>query len=110
MSVFIIVALIILVFVIIYQIGKASEYAAVLRGAEKVNANVNRAIAFLLLLMFPLGVWGIWWCNKIFADRMLPVAACKTGVNYDSMFNVTVLVTGIVFFLTQGVLLWFCFR
>ena len=110
MSVFITVTLIILVFVIIYQIGKASEYAAVLRGEKKVNATVNRAIAFLLFAMFPLGVWGIWECNKLFADRMLPVAACQTGVNYDSMFNVTVLVTGIVFFLTQGVLFWFCYR
>jgi cytochrome c oxidase subunit 2 len=41
---------------------------------------------------------------------MLPVAACNTGVNYDSMFNVTVIVTGIVFFLTQFILFWFCFK
>jgi len=46
----------------------------------------------------------------MFKDRMLPVAACNTGVNYDSMFNVTVLVTGIVFFITQGVLFWYCFK
>jgi cytochrome c oxidase subunit 2 len=110
MSVFLIVTLIILVFVIIYQIGKASEYAAVLRDAPKVNANVNRTIAFLLLMMFPLGVWGIWECNKLFADKMLPVAACKSGENYDMMLNVTLIVTGIVFFLTQAVLFWFCFR
>ena len=110
MSVFIIIALIILVFIVIYQIGKASEYALVLRGEEKVKAQANRAIAVILLLMFPLGCWGIWYCNSIFQDRMLPIAACKTGVNYESMFNVTVLVTGIVFFLTQGVLFWFCFK
>jgi len=46
MSVFIIIALIILVFIIIYQIGKASEYAVVLRGEEKVKSQTNRAIAF----------------------------------------------------------------
>jgi len=110
MSVFIITLLVILVFVVIYQIGKASEYAAVLRGSQKVNANVNRTIAIFLLLLFPLGVWGIWYCNSIFADRLLPIAACKTGEAYDSMFNWTLLVTGIVFFLTQGILFWFCFR
>ena len=110
MSVFITLVLIILVFIIIYQIGKASEYAGVMRGAEKSKAQTNRVIAFLLLLLFPLGCWGIWYCNSIFMDRMLPVAACNTGVNYDSMFNVTVLVTGIVFFLTQAVLFWFCFK
>ena len=110
MSAFITIALIILVFIVIYQIGKASEYAGVLRGQEKVKAQTNRIIAFLLLLMFPLGCWGIWYCNDIFKDRMLPIAACPTGVNYDAMFNVTVIVTGIVFFLTQAVLFWFCFK
>ena len=110
MSIFITLVLVILVFVIIYQIGKASEYALVLRGEEKVRAQANRAIAFVLMLLFPLGCWGIWYCNSIFKDRMLPVAACNTGVNYDSMFSVTVMVTGIVFFLTQGILFWFCFK
>lgn len=110
MSVFIIVALIVLVFIIIYQIGRASEYAAVLRGEEKVKAQTNRAIALLLVIMFVLGMWGIWECNELFKDRLLPIAACKTGVNYDSMFSMTVLVTGIVFFATQAVLFWFCFR
>jgi cytochrome c oxidase subunit 2 len=59
--------------------------------------------------MFVLGVWGIYKCNELFKDRLLPIAACKTGENYDSMFSVTVIVTGIVFFLTQGILFWFCF-
>jgi cytochrome c oxidase subunit 2 len=110
MSVSIIIALIILVFIIIYQIGKASEYAVVLRGEEKVKTQTNRVIAILLLVMFFLGMWGIWECNELFKERMLPIAACKTGENYDSMFNVTILVTGIVFFATQFILFWFCFR
>ncbi len=110
MSVFIIITLIVLVFVIIYQIGKASEYALVLRGEEKVRAQTNRAIAILLLVMFALGVWGIWECNEMFKGQLLPVAACKTGENYDMMFNVTIMVTGAVFFLTQFILFWFCFK
>src|ERR1035437_3669880 len=110
MSVFIIVTLIVLVFIVIYQIAKASEYAVALRGEEKVNAQANRAIAFLLLVMFILGVWGIWECNELLKGRLLPVAACKTGENYDMMFNVTTIVTGIVFFITQAILFWFFFR
>lgn len=110
MSVFIITSLIVLVFIIIYQISKASEYATVIRGQEKMNAQANRAIAWLLVVLFVLGLWGIWECHMIFKDRMLPVAACKTGENYDSMFNVTIMVTGFVFFLTQAILFWFCFK
>ena len=109
MSVFIIIALIILVFIIIYQIGKASEYAVILRGEEKVKSQANRAIAILLVIMFLLGMWGIWECNELFKDRLLPKAACRTGENYDSMFNVTIIVTGLVFFATQFVLFYFCF-
>lgn len=41
---------------------------------------------------------------------MLPPSASEQGVNYDSMFNATLLVTGIVFFATQAVLFWFAFR
>ncbi len=110
MSVFITITLIVLVFIVIYQIGKASEYAGVLRGEAKMKAQVNRAIGFLLLLMFFIGVWGIWECHQIFKDRLLPIAACKTGENYDAMFMYTIIVTGIVFFATQFVLFWFCFR
>ena len=109
MSVFIIIALIILVFIIIYQIGKASEYAVVLRGEEKVKAQANRAIAILLVVMFLLGMWGIWECHDMLKDRLLPIAACKTGENYDLMFKYTIIVTGIVFFATQFVLFYFCF-
>ncbi len=110
MSVFLIITLIVLVFIIIYQISKASEYASVLRGQEKVNAQTNRVIAWLLVVMFVLGMWGIWECHELLKDKMLPKAACKTGENYDSMFNVTILVTGVVFFITQTVLFWFAFK
>jgi len=110
MSGFILISLIILVFVIIYQIGKASEHAAVLRGEKKVNAQVNRALAYMLVAVFILGMWGIWKCHVYFKDMMLPIAACKTGERYDAMFNTTTAVTGIVFLLTQAVLFWFCFK
>lgn len=110
MSGFIITTLIILVFIIIYQIGKASEHAAILRGEKKVNGQVNRAIALLLVAVFLFGMWGIWACHNYFKDMMLPVAACNTGVSYDKMFNVTTAVTGIVFFLTQATLFWFCYK
>lgn len=110
MSGLIITSLIILVFVIIYQIGKASEYAAVLRGEKKVGGQVNRALALILVATFVLGMWGIWECHMYFKDMLLPVAACKTGERYDQMFNVTIMVTGIVFFLTQATLFWFCFK
>lgn len=110
MSGFILIALISLVFIIIYQIAKASEYATVLRGEEKVKAQTNRMMAWLLLIVFLLGMYGMWYCHDLLEDKMLPVSASVEGVNYDLMFKVTLIVTGIVFVITQALLFFFAFR
>ena len=110
MSGFITLVLIILVFIIIYQIGKAGEYASMLREESKVKEQTNKTIAWLLVAFFFLGLYGIWKCNQLFDGKMLPPSASEQGVNYDSMFIYTLSVTGIVFFATQAVLFWFAFR
>lgn len=99
-----------LVFFIIYQIAKASELAAILRGEEKSKAQTNRLMAWLLVAFFFLGLFGIWECHQYLMDKMLPESASEHGVEYDKMFTVTIVVTGVVFFLTQTLLFWFSFR
>jgi cytochrome c oxidase subunit 2 len=110
MSGFITIALIVLVFIIIYQIAKASEYSGIIRGEEKVKAQTNRTIAILLLAFFVVGLYGLWKCNEALKDKLLPVSASTQGDNYDIMFNATLWVTGIVFLATQAALFWFAFR
>ncbi len=110
MSGFITIILVLLVFVIIYQIGKASEYATQMRGEEAVRYKTGRIISYLLVAVFLVGVYGIYICNNYFSDKMLPKAATLNGEHYDMMFKVTVVVTGIVFFATQALLFWFAFR
>jgi cytochrome c oxidase subunit 2 len=110
MSAFITVALIVLVFIIIYQVAKASEYASIIRGEEKVKVQTNRTIAILLVLVFILGMYGIWVCHNYLLDKLLPVSASVEGDRYDSMFNATLVVTGIVFLATQFLLFYFAFR
>lgn len=107
---FTIFALVALFFVIVYQIAKASEYAGILRGEEKVKAQSNKLMATLLLLFFILGCWGIYECHEAMLSKMLPKSASLQGEVYDEMLNVTVVVTGIVFFATQALLFWFSFR
>lgn len=110
MSGFISIFLVCLVFFIIYQIAKASELAGILRGEEKTKAQTNRLMAWLLVIFFVVGVYGIWLCHDYLMDKMLPVSASDHGVQYDSMLYITLIVTGIVFFLTQALLFWFAFR
>ena len=54
MQTFFIVAILALGFLITFQIAKASEYVAVLRGEEKARKQTNRINAFLLLLFLIL--------------------------------------------------------
>ncbi len=107
---FTIIALTALVFIIIYQIAKASEYAMILRGEAKIKAQTNRLMGALMLVVFILGCWGIYECHQYMSTKMLPDSASTQGVAYDNMFRVTIIVTGIVFFATQALLFWFSFR
>ncbi len=111
MSIFITVAITFLVLMIVYQIAQASEYAASLRNNEVVRQRkTNYTMAVLLVLFFVIGVWGIIYCHNSLIDRMLPTSASKQGEAYDTMFFVTLVVTGIVFFITHILLFWFAFK
>lgn len=50
MQTFFIIAILALGFLITFQIAKASEYVAVLRGEEKTRKQSNKVNAFLLLV------------------------------------------------------------
>ena len=56
MQTFFIVAILVLGFLITFQIAKASEYVSVLRGEEKAQKQTNRVNAFLLLAFLVLGL------------------------------------------------------
>lgn len=110
MSGLIVTALVVLVFIVIYQIAKASELATILRGEEKVKSQTNRLMAWLMTAFFFLGMIGIYKCHMALADKMLPESASTQGDHYDTMLTVTLILTGIVFFVTQILLFWFIWR
>lgn len=102
--------LIALFFIIVYQIAKASEYATVLRGEDKVRAQTNKLMGWLLVAFFFVGLYLIYECHESLMPKMLPESASVEGREYDMMFKVTLIVTGIVFLATQALLFWFAFR
>lgn len=106
------IAIIIMVFVIIFQISKTSEYVSVLKGEEKSNKQNNKINAFLLISFLVLGLAGAWWCNDMFYGKTLFVqgSASKQGVAIDNMLWITIAVTGLVFVITQVLLFWFSFK
>lgn len=110
MQTFFIVAILAFGFLITFQIAKASEYVAVLRGEEKSRKQTNRINAFLLLAFLILGLIGVWYCNEKLKGKILGESASVQGVKIDTMIYITLAVTGIVFFLTQICLFWFAFK
>jgi cytochrome c oxidase subunit II len=112
MKEFLLIALGALVFVVVFQIAKASEYVSVLKGEEKTRRQNNRINAFLLLGFLVFGLIGVWYCNDIFYKKTLfpQGSASVEGESLDSMFMITTAVTGAVFILTQILLFWFAFK
>jgi cytochrome c oxidase subunit 2 len=100
----------ILGFLIVFQIAKASEYVAILRGEEKSRRDSNRINAFLLLAFLILGLIGAWLCHEALEPKVLGAPASDHGEKIDKMLWITLWVTGIVFVITQVALFYFSFK
>ncbi len=110
MQTFFIIAILGLGFLITFQIAKASEYVAVLRGEEKARKQTNKVNAFMLLAFLILGLIGVWYCNEELKGKILGKPASDHGVLIDRMLYITIIITFIVFLITQIALFWFSFK
>lgn len=106
------VAILVLGFLITFQIAKASEYVSVLKGEKKSMEQSNRVNGFLMIVFLVVGLIGVWYCNELFYKKtLLPFpSASEHGEKIDLMLWITIIITGIVFFLTQILLFWFAYR
>src|SRR5918992_666253 len=100
---FFILAILALGFLITFQIAKASEYVSVLKGEKKSFEQNNRINAFLMVVFLVLGLIGVWYCHEALYHKTLfaQPAASDHGEKIDNMLKITILITGIVFLITQ---------
>ena len=112
MSLYLSIAIIALIFIVIFQIAKASEYVSVLKGEEVARKQSNKINGFLMIAFMVLGFVGIYVCNEYLFDKTLLAqeAASIQGEKVDQMIWITLIVTGIVFVITQILLFWFAFK
>ena len=105
-------AIVVMIFVIIFQIAKASEYVSVLKGEEKTRRQNNKINGFMLVLFLVLGMFGVWLCNDWFYHKTLfpQGSASVEGEKIDFMLYLSIAVCGVVFFITQVLLFWFSFK
>ena len=112
MTMFLTIAVVVLIFVVIFQIAKASEYVSVLKGEEVSRKQNNKINGLLMVVFLVLGLVGVWYCNELLYDKTLlgQDAASVEGARVDSMLWVTLAVTGIVFIATQIILFVFAYK
>jgi len=112
MTMYLTIAVIVLIFVVIFQIAKASEYVSVLKGEEKSRKQNNKINGFLMIVFLVLGLVGVWYCNELYYSKTLipQGAASVQGEMVDSMLMLTLWVTGLVFVATQILLFWFSYK
>ena len=112
MSLYLSIAIIALIFIVIFQIAKASEYVSVLKGEEVARKQSNKINGFLMVAFMVLGFVGIYVCNEYLFDKTLLAqeSASIQGEKVDQMIWITLIVTGIVFVITQVLLFWFAFK
>jgi cytochrome c oxidase subunit 2 len=110
MSTFFLILILLLGFLITFQIAKASEYVGVLKGEKKNFEQHNRINGFMMIVFLVLGLIGVYWCNELYRGKILGESASKHGEDIDRMLYITIAITGVVFVLTQVLLFWFAYK
>lgn len=110
MSGYLAVLVVVLIFIVIFQIAKASEYVSILKGEKKSRQQSNRVNGFLMISFLVLGLIGVYYCNDLLRGKLGSGAASEQGEGIDSMIMWTLVITGIVFVITQILLFWFAFK
>lgn len=97
--------LIVLLFISFNILGKA------LNLNKKLPAfNWNKINAYLFGIFFVGGLIGIIWEYDIHTQYLLPEAASVHGETMDQLFMVTLVITGIMFLVTQFLLFFFSYK
>ncbi len=114
MTALIILLILVLLVVIVIQISKVSELSGKIRGEEVAEQQANNRTAvwmvvFMVLFLIASVVSAIYYKDLMLGYGPLGAASLH-GVQLDSVFNVTLFFTGIVFVVTQFLLFWYAYK
>ncbi|WP_421942353.1 cytochrome c oxidase subunit II transmembrane domain-containing protein [Pedobacter sp.] len=92
-------------------VGKAIRVYELSREAQgkPVGINWNRVHASLFALFLVVGLYGVYWEYTVHGAMLLPDAASVHGERIDKMFNLTLIITTIVFVVTHILLFGFSY-
>ncbi len=101
MTTVLVVLAVVMFALVIFQLAKTTEFVAILRGEDKTRLESDRINSRLMMAFLIAGMVALFWSVVYFKKYMILESASVHGEWIDSMFNVTLLFTGIVFILTQ---------
>ena len=112
MSGLIIAIVILLGIIVIAQVMKVSEISSDLKkGADnKVSSRDNDIQGTLMFLVGMSFIIAVIWMYFAWGDRLLPKPASLHGAEVDALWNTSMIIINIVFFVVQPILFWFAFR
>jgi cytochrome c oxidase subunit 2 len=114
MTTLLILLCVVLVAVVAVQIGRVTELAASVRGEKESENESNDWNGKFFLVFGALFLAFVVISPKYYMDSMLwygvNKSASEHGGSIDSLFNTTLVFTGIVFFLTHFALFWFSYK
>lgn len=92
-------------------VGKSIKVYELSREAQgkPIGINWNRVHASLFALFLVLGLYGVYWEYTVHGAMLLPDAASVHGKRIDEMFNLTLIITTIVFVVTHILLFGFSY-
>lgn len=103
-----------LIAVILIQVSKISEIAGKLRGEEESELQKNNATAFWLVVFMIAFLVACVASAYYYKNVMLGYGPLESvsahGGGIDGLFNTTLVITGIVFVLTQVLLFWYAYK
>lgn len=114
MTSLIILLCIVLLVIVIIQIGKVTELAAKIRGEKEAQKENNewssRALVVFGIAFLVLCTISATWYRDDMLWYGVNKAASIHGAKIDKIFNITLICTGIVFYITQILLFWFSYK
>ncbi len=105
------VLLFLLLCLFIAIVGKALKvYELTQETQGKPNGiNWDKINGILFAVFLVVGLYGVYWEYTVHGEMLLPEAASEHGKKIDEMFNITLIITTIVFVLTHIVLFAFAY-
>ena len=109
MSVILGLLTLVLLYIVIVQISKASDLIKSLRAGNELEESHGNSAIFIMVVGLGVLIYSI-ISTFHYSKIVLPTPASEQGVWINNLLIITLILTGIVFVITQFLLFWFVYK